>query len=99
MQSYRSQLHSMVASFEARRLAIPEMVKDEDSMVPTAVRALTLRRYAISRRDRIGVRLQYIQEAHRMLDKVEGKEVPPTFLPENHSRPGETRRRRAVPGA
>lgn len=99
MDSYRSQLHHAVTLFEERRLAIPEMVKDETEMVPTAVRALTLRRYAISRRDKIGVRLLYIQEAHRMLDRVEGKKVGPTFLPMDHSRPGESRRRRAVPGA
>jgi hypothetical protein len=99
VESYRTQLHHLVAAFESRRLAIPEMVKDEAEMVPRAVRALTLRRYAISRRDKIGVRLQYILEAHRMLDMVEGREVGPTHLPENHSRPGESRRRRAVPGA
>lgn len=96
MDSYRSQLHRLLATFEERRLKIPEMVKDETDMVPSAVRALTTRRYAMSRRDKVSTRLLYALEAHRLLDMVEGKEVGPSNLPEDHSRPAEKRRRRGV---
>lgn len=96
MDSYRTQLHKLVAAFEQRIPGIPAMVAAEKDMVPPAIRALTMRRYAISRRDKVSTRLVYIQEAHRLLDQIEGKEVGPCLLPEGHSRPAERRRRRGV---
>jgi|SRR4051794_18328643 hypothetical protein len=98
MDSYRSQLHRGLRDFAERLPSVIDTSLGEADQVPRAARALTLNRYAMSRRDRVAVRLAYINEALRMLDILEGREVGPTFLPSDHSRPSERRQRRAVPG-
>ncbi len=97
MDGYRTQLRRLCELFEQRLPTLIDLTKEEKDLIPPAIRALTLRRYAISRRDRVSIRLLYIQEALRMLDLIEGLDTGPSHLPHNHSRAGESRRRRATP--